>query len=271
MTTDLSGFDRTVAVLGAGVMGSAVLDGLLAAGLPVESTVVTTLDEDAAARWRDRGVQVTQNEDAAARAGIVVLAVKPADVPALLDEIRDALPGDAVVVSLAAGVHLSTLQDHLAGNVVVRVMPNTPALVGEGAFAVSPGDGADDAIVDDVCALLSTCGRVQVIPEKLQDAATGLSGSGPAYVFHVVEALIEAGVREGLPRPVATDLAVQTLYGAGKLLRESGTHPSLLREQVTSPGGTTAAGLAELDRAAVRAGLGAAVSASAAASRALGG
>lgn len=272
MSVDLSQFDRDVAVVGAGVMGGAVLNGLLTAGLPAQRVRVSTLDPDAAATWNNAGVQVAGNPAAVEGAGVVIVAVKPGDVPGVLDEVRDALAASgAVVVALAAGVHLAILIEHLdEGQAVVRVMPNTPALVGEAAFAMSPGPGCDEAVVERVQTLLSACGRVQIIPEKLQDAATGLSGSGPAYVFYVVEALIEAGVLEGLPRPVATELAVQTLYGAASMLREGGTHPSLLREQVTSPGGTTAKGLRELDRAGVRAALGAAVAASAAASAAMG-
>ncbi|WP_168583275.1 pyrroline-5-carboxylate reductase [Gephyromycinifex aptenodytis] len=274
MSVDLSGFDKEVAVLGAGVMGSAVLNGLLAAGLPTERARVSTLDPEAVSRWEEAGVEVRENAAAVRGAGVIIVAVKPGDVPAVLDEVREALAEaapQAVVVSLAAGVPLATLSEHVdQGRALVRVMPNTPALVGEGAFALSPSPQWPQEVVDQVCELLSACGRVQVIPEKLQNAATGLSGSGPAYVFHVAEALIEAGVLEGLPRPVATELAVQTLYGAATMLRQSDTHPSLLREQVTSPGGTTAAGLRELDRAGVRAGLGAAVSASAAASARMG-
>lgn len=272
MSVDLSQFDRDVAVVGAGVMGGAVLDGLLTAGLPTRQVRVSTLDPEAAATWQDAGVAVTGNTAAVEGAGVVIVAVKPGDVAGVLDEVREVLAAsDAVLVCLAAGVHLRTLAEHLhEGQAVVRVMPNTPAVVGEAAFAMSPGPECDEAAATMVRTLLSACGRVQMIPEKLQDAATGLSGSGPAYVFYVVEALIEAGVLEGLPRPVATELAVQTLYGAATMLRESGTHPSLLREQVTSPGGTTAKGLRELDRAGVRAGLGAAVVASAAASAAMG-
>lgn len=274
MTVDLSQFDRDVAVVGAGVMGGAVLDGLLTAGLPAERVRVSTLDPDAAAKWRDAGIPVAGNTEAVEGAGVVIIAVKPGDVAGVLDEVRAALIAsapDAVIVSLAAGVQLETLVKHLdEGRAVVRVMPNTPALVGEAAFAMSPGLACDETAAEQVSTLLSACGVVQIIPEKLQDAATGLSGSGPAYLFYVVEALIEAGVLEGLPRPVATKLAVQTLYGTASMLREGGTHPSLLREQVTSPGGTTAKGLRELDRASVRAALGAAVSASAAASAAMG-
>ena len=138
------------------------------------------------------------------------------------------------------------------GAAVVRVMPNTPALVGEGMAAVSRGAATDDEQLARAVAVLQACGRVVEVPESQQDAVTAVSGSGPAYVFHLAEALIEAGVVQGLPRATARELAVQTLLGAATMLRETGEHPSLLREQVTSPGGTTAAALRVLDERAVR-------------------
>lgn len=264
---------RHLAVLGAGVMGSALLSALVDQGAYDAAHVrATTVDEPTRARLAEQGFAVVSNTEAVAAADVVLVAVKPDAVAALLAEVADALPEDAVIVSVAAGVGLSTLTGALrSGQPVVRVMPNTPALVGEGMLAMSPGPTCTPDQAARVADLLSACGSVVSVPEKLQDAVTGLSGSGPAYVFAFTEALIEAGVQQGLPRPVATELAVQTLYGAATLLRRGGEHPTLLREQVTSPGGTTAAGLRALDAAGLRAGVADAVEAATRRSRELGG
>lgn len=272
-----------LALLGAGAMGSAILEAVLAGGQIAAADVrITTLDPAAADRWRERGVHVADDNAAAvAGARLVIVAVKPADVPTVLDSICAALPTDAaaesaqercLVVSIAAGVRLATLAQHLPpGTPAVRVMPNTPALIGEGMSALSPGEHAGERDVAMATALLAACGQVVVVPEKQQDAVTAISGSGPAYVFAVAEALIDAGVLLGLPRPTAAQLATQTLAGAALMLRESGQHPSLLREQVTSPGGTTAAGLREFDRHALKSTIIAAAEAAHERSRQLGG
>ncbi|WP_226346494.1 pyrroline-5-carboxylate reductase [Agilicoccus flavus] len=245
--------DLTIALLGAGVMGSAVLDSILRAGADPAHARVTTLDEDAAARWHERGVTVAGNAEAVRGADVVVVAVKGADVAGLLDEVTDAIGADTLVVSLAAGIRVAALEEHLPSGVpVVRVMPNTPALVGEGMSALSPGTSCGEDHLGLARALLETCGQVVVVPEKQQDAVTALSGSGPAYVFALAEAMIDGGVLVGLPRPVATQLAVQTLVGAAAMLRDGDTPPGLLRERVTSPGGTTAAALREFDRGGLR-------------------
>lgn len=244
-----------LAVLGAGAMGSAVLEAVLRAELyPPERVRVTTLDEQAAQRWRERGVEVAaDNAAAVAGAGVVLVAVKPADVPAVLADIASSLEAGVVVVSIAAGVRLATLAEHLpAGTAIVRVMPNTPALVGAGMSALSAGEACGQEALGVAREILLACGRVVVVPEKQQDAVTALSGSGPAYVFAIAEALIEGGVLLGLPRATAAELAVQTLLGASTMLADGERHPGLLREQVTSPGGTTAAALREFDRHGLR-------------------
>ena len=157
-------------------------------------------------------------------------------------------------VSLAAGITTSYLESRLPqGRAVVRVMPNTPALVDQGMAAISGGAHCDPEHLAEAQALLAATGQVVEVPEKLQDAVTAISGSGPAYIFYVVEAMIEAGVVLGMPRATATQLVVQTLYGAATMIKETGQHPTVLREQVTSPGGTTAAALRELDDHKVRA------------------
>jgi pyrroline-5-carboxylate reductase len=183
-----------------------------------------------------------------------VLVVKPQDMSALCDEIAGEVRAGQLVVSLAAGITTEFLETRLpAGVPVVRVMPNTPALVDQGMAAISPGAHCDDDHLDQAEGLLRAVGKVVRVAEKHQDAVTAISGSGPAYVFYVTEAMIEAGVFLGLPRSTATELVVQTLYGAATMLRETGEHPGVLRENVTSPGGTTVAALRTLDDHKVRA------------------
>ncbi len=244
-----------VAILGAGMMGETVLAGLLRAGRPVDQVVISERRPERAAELAERhGVVVLDNVKAAEFGDILLLVVKPQDVAALLDEIAGSIRPGTLVISLAAGQSTSTLEGRLpAGTAVVRVMPNTPALVDQGMSALSPGAHCDRDQLATALALLAATGQVVQVPEQYQDAVTAVSGSGPAYVFYVAEAMIEAGVLFGLPRTTSTELVVQTLYGAATMLKETGTHPSILREQVTSPGGTTAAALRLLDDQRVRA------------------
>lgn len=260
---DLSGFTGTVTFLGAGNMGGAVLGRLLAAGLPPEHARVTDLADRTRARWEEQGVSTgTDNPEAVRGGSVVFLAVKPYLVADVLDEIADELGGDSIVVSLAAGVTLATLESHAGDGVpVVRVMPNTPALVGEGMFVVTAGRDCTAEQLEVVDTLLRACGQTEVVPESQQNAASGLSGSGPAYIFYVADALAEGGVHEGLPRDLAVRLAAQTILGAARILVESDEPASTLREQVTSPGGSTAVALRLLDEGAVRYRMSAAVSA----------
>jgi pyrroline-5-carboxylate reductase len=256
-------------VIGGGKMGEALLSGLVAAGWASldELRVVERLPD----RARELGARFPGLEvgsDIGPAAGHL-LAVKPGDVEGACEALADAhagtgtgtgtgagdVAGDtAPVLSIAAGVTIDRLEAALApGTPVVRAMPNTPALVGAGAAAVAPGHAAGEADVAWAEGILASVGRVVRVDESLLDAVTGLSGSGPAYVFLVAEALIEGGVLAGLPRPVSSVLAVQTLLGAARLLAESGEGPEALRAAVTSPGGTTAAGLRALEAAGVRA------------------
>ncbi|MEJ2868500.1 pyrroline-5-carboxylate reductase [Actinomycetospora sp. OC33-EN08] len=242
-----------VAVLGGGRIGEALLGGLVAAGYDAGSLLVVERDADRAADVAERlGVTVTDAADAAARADVLVVAVKPQDVRGVLE----AVPAgrDRIIVSLAAGIPTHALEAWLpAGTPVVRVMPNTPMLVGRAMCVLSAGSHADDAAMDTAEGLLRSVGRTVRVPESQQDAATALSGSGPAYLFLVAEAMIEAGVALGLPRPTATELVTATVDGAGGLLSEPGNHPGLLREAVTSPGGTTAQALRVLEAHGLRA------------------
>jgi pyrroline-5-carboxylate reductase len=245
----------TTAIIGAGVMGETLLSGLIRAGRPTAELLVGEKRLERARELEEKyAVSVVSNLEATRRADTLALVVKPQDMAALLDEIAPSVRPGQLVVSLAAGITTTFLEARLPDGVpVVRVMPNTPALVDEGMAAIAPGSHCDDdhlAIAED---LLKTTGRVIRVPEKQQDAVTAISGSGPAYLFFVVESMIEAGVHLGLPRTTATELVVQTVVGSAKLLRETGEHPTVLREQVTSPGGTTAAAIRELEDHKVRA------------------
>jgi pyrroline-5-carboxylate reductase len=245
----------TVAIIGAGVMGETLLSGLVRAGRPPAELLIGEKRPERARELEERyAVGVVSNLDATKRADTLALVVKPQDMAGLLDEIGSAVRPGQLVVSLAAGITTAFLESRLPDGVpVVRVMPNTPALVDEGMAAIAPGLHCDDDHLAIAEELLGSTGRVLRVPEKQMDAVTAISGTGPAYVFFVVESMIEAGVHLGLPRGTATDLVVQTLVGSAKMLRETGTHPTVLREQVTSPGGTTAAALRELEIHKVRA------------------
>lgn len=246
-----------LAILGAGVMGETVLSGLLRAGWTADQIVATGRRPERRSELAQAyGIQVLSNADAAAAAETVLLAVKPQDMRDLLTEIAATVGAETLVVSLAAGVDTAAIESQLPpGTPVVRVMPNTPAQVDEGMAAISPGSHSGPEHLQRVAAILSATGRVMTVPERYLDAVTAISGSGPAYLFFVVEAMIEAGVHLGLPRNTATELVVQTMLGSAKLLRETGEHPTVLRERVTSPGGTTAAAIRQLEDHKVRAAL----------------
>ncbi|MGI4893547.1 MAG: pyrroline-5-carboxylate reductase [Janthinobacterium lividum] len=267
----------TLALVGAGVMGQTLLGGVLRAGRDPDSVLVLDRRAGRAAELHERfGVAVVDAGEAGFSAvtvaDTVVLAVKPQDLLTLLDSLTPHLGEGALLVSLVAGITTQAIEARLRpGTAVVRVMPNTPSLVDEGMAALAAGSACSAIDMAEAEGLLRSCGRTVVLPEKHLDAVTALSGSGPAYLFYVVEAMVEAGVLLGLPRATATELVVQTVVGAGAMLRETGQHPSVLREQVTSPAGTTAAALRQLDASGVRAGLVSAVEAAWARSRELSG
>ncbi len=246
---------KTVAILGTGVMGSALLSGLIRSGRDAGDLVITGRNAQRAGELAGLyGVRLMSNVEAAQAADTLVLVVKPQDMEGLLAEISGQVPAGTLVVSLAAGITTGFLEERLpAGTAVVRVMPNTPAVVDEGMAAVSPGLHCDEVQLSEVEELLRSCGKVLRVAEKHLDAVTAISGSGPAYIFYVVEAMIEAGVLLGMPRTTSTELVVQTLYGAATMLKETGQHPTVLREQVSSPGGTTMAAVRQLDDHKVRA------------------
>lgn len=247
--------DHRVALLGVGVMGEALLSGLLRAGRAPSQILVADRSPDRLMAIADRyDVRVTTPSEAVETASTVVVAVKPQDMSSLMTEIAGHLAPGTLVVSIAAGITTEYLESQLPeGTPVARVMPNTPALVDEGMTAVSAGTYCETHHLWEAQSLMRACGKVISVPEDQLDAVTAISGSGPAYIFYVVEAMIEAGVLLGLPRGTSTDLVVQTLYGAATMLKETGEHPTVLRERVSSPGGTTMAALRELDDHKVRA------------------
>ena len=260
--------ERSLLIVGGGRMGEALVGGLLAAGRPAAELAVAEVSaarrEELAAAFPD--VEIVEAAVAAAGA---VLVVKPGDVSKSARAVADA--GARRILSVAAGVTTATLEEAAGRPLpVVRAMPNTPALVRAGAAAISPGSSAGEDDLAWAEEILGAVGVVVRVPEKALDAVTGLSGSGPAYVFLVAEAMAEAGVLAGLSRDVAETLAFQTLLGAAQLLVEGDDGPASLRAAVTSPGGTTAAGLRELERHGVRAAFLEAVTAAAERSRELG-
>lgn len=246
--------DSRIAFLGVGMMGEALLAGVARAGSNVRIVVSDHSAERQAAVAEKYGVQAGTAVEAVDGASSVILAVKPKDMGALLREVGAHLQPGTVVISVAAGLTTAYLEERLPdGTPVVRAMPNTPALVGEGMTAVSAGTHCSDDQLAAAQELLRPSGKVLAVPESQLDAVTAISGSGPAYVFYVVEAMVEAGVLLGITRATATELVVQTLYGAATMLTETGDHPTLLRERVSSPGGTTVAALRQLDDHKVRA------------------
>ena len=276
-----------LAIIGGGKIGEALLSGLLRRGAGdggpggdgpggdgpggdgpggdgPGGIAVCERSPDRAAQLHERyGIATPSLDEAAGWARVLLLAVKPQDIDVLLAALAPHVdPGRHLVVSVAAGVPTARIEAALpAGTPVVRVMPNTPALVDEGMSVLSPGAHAGDRHLDEAEELLAAVGRVRRVPESQQDAVTALSGSGPAYFFYLVEAMIDAGILLGLPRTLAADLIVQTALGSAVMLRDSGEHPVQLREAVTSPGGTTIAAVRELERHGVRAALIAAIEA----------
>jgi pyrroline-5-carboxylate reductase len=252
-----------IAVVGAGKIGEALLSGLMHGGRNADELLFTERSAQRAGELTERyGVHGVTVVDAAKRADVLVVAVKPQDIDPVLDDLAPLLGPDSLVVSLCAGLPTALYERRLAHGVpVVRVMPNTPMLVNEAMSAISPGRYATEehlALVED---LLAHVGKVVRVPESQQDAVTALSGSGPAYFFYLVEAMIDAGILLGLPRALAGQLIIQSAVGAAKMLAESGEHPVILRENVTSPAGTTINAIRELEKHGVRAALLAAIEA----------
>jgi pyrroline-5-carboxylate reductase len=244
-----------VAILGAGKMGEALLSGLIRAGRQPADLVFTERHDERTKLLQDRyGVTSATTAGAAEQADTLLIAVKPQEMGALLDELAPVASPRNLVITIAAGIPTGFLEARLAdGTPVVRVMSNTPVFVDQAMSAISPGAHASEDHLARTEALLRPVGKVIRVPESQLDAVTALSGSGPAYFFFLVEAMIDAGILLGLPRAVAAELIVQTAVGSAQMLRDSGEHPVQLREAVTSPGGTTIAAIRELEKHGVRA------------------
>ena len=244
-----------IAILGAGKMGEALISGLLRAGRNPSDVIVVVRRPARADQLRDTyGVAAQSAADAVKTAETLVIAVKPQDMSVLLEDIAPHVPADRLVISVAAGIPTAMIERRLGAEIpVVRVMSNTPVHVDEAMSVISAGRYAGEEHLRRAEELLRPVGKVLRIPESQQDAATALSGSGPAYVFFLVEAMVDAGILLGIPRATALEMVNQAVYGAARMLRDTGEHPVILREAVTSPGGTTISAIRELERHGVRA------------------
>jgi len=245
--------------IGAGQMARALAGGMVASGV-VPASQILAVDPSPEARKQflaqiPGAVFCDSGPALVSEADVVVLAVKPQMLRLVMEQVREAVTTEKLVVSIAAGVTLGSLGKGLGSGRLIRVMPNTPSLVGVGAAGYSMGPEATERDAALVKQILESVGLAFPVTENLLDAVTGLSGSGPAYVYTMIEALSDGGVRMGLPRAMATALAAQTVQGAAKMVLATGEHPAVLRDQVSSPGGTTIAGIEALENHGVRAGL----------------
>lgn len=246
--------DHTIAIIGAGNIGRALIGGLLRGQDVDPGQIHATRRTPAPILQQFPGIHFgSDNAEAVADATIVVLAVKPQNAAAVVGEIREHVAPGAMIVSVLAGVTTESLRTAFGRDLAfVRAMPNTPMIVDEGATAIAGGQFASEGHVALARRIFEAVGKVEEVPEYLMDAVTGLSGSGPAYVYMFVEALTDAGVKQGIPRPIASRLAAQTIFGAAKLVIDSGKHPAILRDEVTTPGGTAIAAVAELESHGLR-------------------
>lgn len=254
-----------IGFLGAGKMATALAGGIVSAKLIAADQVLASARSEESLNAFKQVVPgaktTTDNKELAKKCQVIILGVKPKDIAPVLESIRSSIQPDALIISMAAGINISTMEKSLKrGARVVRSMPNTPCLVGQSATAFALGTNATQEDGETAMQLFEAVGKAYLIDEKSIDAVTGLSGSGPAYIFTVIEAMSDAGVLAGLPRELALSLAVQTVRGSAQMVEETGEHPALLREKVTSPGGTTAAGLAALEQAGLRSAIADAVS-----------
>jgi pyrroline-5-carboxylate reductase len=265
--------DKKIAFLGGGNMAEALLKGLIAAGATKPDLIlVADISSDRLA-YLHKTYDIVQksNLDAAREAEIIILSIKPQTIERVLREISAVVDGKKLIISIAAGIALAKIEMSLKeGSRVVRVMPNAPALVLAAAAALAAGKNATNEDLALTQSIFNSVGRAVIVEEKLMDAVTGLSGSGPAYVFMIIDALSDAGVKAGLPRPLALELAAQTVFGSAKMVLETKEHPGKLRDMVTSPGGTTIEGLHELEKGKLRATIMNAVEAATARSKELG-
>jgi pyrroline-5-carboxylate reductase len=264
--------DKKIGFIGAGMMAEAFARGLLKAGVSPDAMSASDPDENRQAVFSNLGIPcVNGNRSVAESSDIVMLVVKPFMIQQIVDELSDVIRPSQLVLSIAAGIPVAKVEQGFKAEVpVVRVMPNTPCLVGEGAIGIAPGKFADRSHMDTATELLGACGKVVQVTDDKMDAVTGLSGSGPAYVYMFIEALMAGGIRMGLTRDAALTLAAQTVLGGAKMVLETGEHPAVLRDKVTTPAGTTIAGIAALEEAGFRSGLMKAVAAATIRSKELG-
>jgi pyrroline-5-carboxylate reductase len=256
--------ERRIGIIGAGAMGSAMCRGLVRSGAAPANRILVSdlhprhvqdLHSELGIRVADSNLQVAKYTD------VILLAVKPATLPTVLAEIAESLKRDGgkplpLLISIAAGVRISAIEGHLKDPIpVVRAMPNTPAQVGLGAAAYCCGTHADESHAAQAAGVFEAVGNAVEVPETMMDAVTALSGSGPAYVYLMIEALVDGGIKVGLPRDVAYKLAAQTVLGAAQMVLQTGLHPAQLRDMVTTPAGTTIAALASLEHSGIRAAL----------------
>jgi len=248
--------NRTVAILGTGNMGTSLLQGIVKAGLtPAKKIIAVDLNAEKlrmlGEQWHVRTGDNLQT--AVHEAEIVLLCVKPMTIPKVLREIKTAMRDDHLVISIAAGVRIAFLQDMIGRKIgIVRTMPNIASTVDEGATAIAYGENVTEVQKKIAEAIFNAVGETVTVAEEQLDAVTGLSGSGPAYIYMVIEALIDGGVKMGLARDIATRLAIQTVLGSAKLVKTSGLHPAILRDQVTTPGGTAINAIHELESHGLR-------------------
>jgi pyrroline-5-carboxylate reductase len=248
--------DQRVAVIGAGKMGEALVRGLIDARAIAAGRIAVTTGSGERARQLAESLGVraaSSNAEAVHESDIVVLAVKPQQVAPVLEDLRHAWRPDHLLISVAASVGTPFLENHFDGPIpVVRAMPNTAALIKQAITGIAPGRHAEPEHLDTAGHVFSAVGRVVVVEEKHLDAITGLSASGLAFIYVVIESLAEGGVKMGLRRDLATELAAQTVLGAGAMVLETGSHPALLKDNVTTPAGTTIDGLLELEEGGLR-------------------
>ena len=250
--------NKKIGFIGAGTMAKAIIKGLLNSGaVPAENIMASEISADLAKKASDfLGINViTDNKEVTKKSDIIFLCIKPYGViESVLYEIKDFITPEKLVVSIAAGVSTDFIEDTLSRKThVVRVMPNTPAIVNEGMSAIAKGRHATDEQADLVLELFKNIGRAIRVPERLINAVTGISGSGPAFMFLIIDAIADGGVKLGLTKQAALELAAQTCLGAAKMVLETGKHPSVLKDEVTTPGGSTIAGLLVMEDEKVRA------------------
>lgn len=267
--------NKKICIIGGGKMGSALVDGLLAKKVVSASHIyVTDIDETRLTELEKKYSVITtkDNRQGVKETSISILAVKPQNMGEVLDEISDVVDDSKLFISIAAGIKIGFIESKLGKKArIIRTMPNTPLVVGEGMTALSAGENVSSDDLATARYIFDAVGETVIVKEELMDAVTGLSGSGPAYCFIIIEALADGGVQMGLPRDIAVKLAAQTMLGAASMVLKGDYHTGQLKDMVTSPGGTTIAGIRAMEEKGIRAALMAAVEAATLRSRALGG